>query len=168
MRTLILTLMTMVTSAISAQNILDSIQLYDYPVKEGVIYKYDNKCFSAQLCAPSLSIISVITDNDSVFHFEEGKVAGVFTVDDYYAITIENGKNEYITYSNLDGVSLKKGDRVIKGMCIGTSGDSNDHGGRDKQVDILVLRQVKRLPYSKALAYIRSKSSLKKNSYPTL
>jgi hypothetical protein len=168
MRTLILTLMTLITSAISAQNILDSIQLYDYPVKDGVIYRYDTKCFSAQQCAPSLSIISVLTNNDSVFHFEEGKVAGVFTVDDYYAITIENGKNEYITYSNLGDVSLRKGDRVIKGMCIGTSGDNNDTESREKQVDILVLRQVKRLPYSKAVAYIRSKSSLKKNSYPTL
>ncbi len=169
MRTVLLLAFLFAASAISAQNILDSIQLYEYPVKEGVIYKYEkNKDVCTQACANSLSIVSVMTQEDSVFHFEEGSVAGVFAVDNVYAVTIQNAKNEFITYSNLEEVTVKKGDRVIRGMCIGTTAESNDLDFEVKQLDILVLRKIKQLPYRQALEYIKSKSTPRKIYYSSL
>ena len=169
MRTVLLAILMTITTAVSAQNILDSIQLYDYPVKEGVIYKYENKGICTQNYATTLSIVSVITASDSVFHFEEGTVAGTFSLDDFHGITIRNLRNEFVTYSNLQSVSLKKGEQVNKGMCIGTTAASDDQQGIN-QVDILVLQKSKRLSYRKAIEYIRSKSNTapKKAYYSTL
>ena len=163
MRTVLLFLFLTLTAAANAQNIIDSIQLYDYPVKEGVIYKYEKKGICAQNYATTLSIVSVYTDNDSVFHFEEGKVAGVFSLDDFHGITIQNSRNEFITYSNLHSVNLKKGDVVAVGTCIGTTaqGDSPDIN----QVDILVLQKAKRLSYRKSIEYILSKSRTARKMY---
>ena len=156
MRTVFLSLLLMGSAVLSAQNVLDSIQLYEYPVKQGVIYKYEYDCNSSTICAPSLSIVSVVTPNDSVFHFEDGKVAGVFTLDGFYTVTIRNAKEEFITYSNLKSSSLKKGDLVIKGSYLGTAAQSDEAYTEDrKQVDILILRKIKQLSYRKAIEYIR-------------
>jgi hypothetical protein len=168
MRTVLFTILICIGSAVSAQNVLDSIQLYDFPVKQGVIYKYEYKSNPTQTCASNLCIVSVVTHNDSVYHFENGKVAGVFTIDDSYAIVIQNAKNEFITYSNLQEVTLKKGDKVTKGMCVGTIAEGGDDVPGMNQVDILVLRKIKQLPYRKTIEYIRSKSTPRKIYYSTL
>lgn len=154
MRTVLLVLLLAIGSAASSQNVLDSIQLYNYPVREGVIYKYESKGNMEQTCANALSIVSVITHNDSVFHFEEGSVAGVFKVDDLHAIVIRNAKNEFITYSNLQAVNLKKGDKVTRSTCVGTTARAEDEIGKN-QVDILILQKIKQLPYRKTLDYIK-------------
>lgn len=167
MRTVLLSLFTIISCAVSAQNIFDSIQLYDYPVREGVIYKYENKnkIVCTQACANALSIVSVVTQSDSVFHFEEGKVAGIFTIDDVYAVTIQNIHNEFITYSNLESITVKKGDKITRGMCVGTTAQSHDLDFGVNQVDILILRKVKQLPYRKTIEYIKSKSTPKRIYY---
>jgi hypothetical protein len=162
MRTVLLFLLIITTSVVSAQNILDSIKVYEYPVKKGVIYKYEQKSSPEQVCANSLSIVSVVTHNDSVYHFEEGKVVSIFTIDDSYSIIIKNKKNEFITYSNLQMVSLKKGDFVKRGMCVGTTSECNDESLGLNQVDILILRNIKQLPYRKSLEYIRYQMSARK------
>jgi hypothetical protein len=162
MRTVFLFLLITISSFVSAQNILDSIQLYEYPVKQGVIYKYELKSNPAQVCANSLSIVCIVTHNDSVFHFEEGKVVSVFTIDDSYSIIIRNKKNEFITYSNLQMVALKKGDNVKRGMCVGTTAECIDGSIGLNQVDILILRNIKQLPYRKSIDYIRSNMSARK------
>ena len=156
MRTVLLYLLLMSSMSISAQNVLDSIQVFDYPVRQGTIYKYEYDCNSTTICGPSLSIVSVVTTNDSVFHFEDGTVAGVFTLDDFHTVTIKNAKDEFITYSNLQHVSLKKGDVVNRGMLLGTAARSDEGLAAElNQVDILILRKVKQLPYRKAVEYIR-------------
>ena len=156
MRTVLLYFLLMGPVVVSAQNVLDSIQLYEYPVRQGIIYKYEYDCNSTTICAPSLSIVSVVTHNDSVFHFEEGTVAGVFTLDDFHTITVRNSRDEFITYSNLRYVTLKKGDPVSKGMFLGTAGASDEtYDTALNQVDILILRKVKQLSYRKAVEYIR-------------
>jgi hypothetical protein len=164
MRTVLLFLLITASSVVSAQNILDSIKVYEYPVKKGVIYKYEQKSSPAQVCANSLSIVSVVTKNDSVYHFEEGNVVRIFPVDDSYCVVIKNKKNEFITYSNLDVVSLKKGDHVKRGMCVGTMAECSDETlAMDlNQVDILILRSIKQLPYRKSIEYIRSNISARK------
>jgi hypothetical protein len=162
MRTVLLLLLLIIGGAVSAQNILDSIKVYEYPVKRGVIYKYEKKSSPAQVCANSLSIVSVVTKNDSVYHFEDGNVVSVFTLDDSYSIIIKNKKNEFITYSNLDQVSLKKGDKVSRGTCVGTTAECNNEALDSNQVDILILRNVKQLPYGKSIEYIRSNISARK------
>ena len=108
MRTVLLFSLLMGSVGASAQNVLDSIQLYEYPVRQGVIYKYEYDCNSTTICAPSLSIVSVVTPNDSVFHFEEGRVAGIFTLDDFHTVTIRNSRDEFITYSNLQSITVRK------------------------------------------------------------
>jgi hypothetical protein len=163
MRTVLLLILLTITCSASAQNALDSIQLYGYPVRQGVIYKYEPKSNMEQACAKSLSIVSVVTPSDSVFHFAEGKVSGIFPVDDYYAIIVANDKGESVTYSNLKNVTLKKGDHVKRGMCLGTTGqcDSLSTSGLN-QVDILILNKTKKVPYQKSVEYIRKNMSTKK------
>lgn len=156
MRTVLLFFLLMGSGGVYAQNVLDSIQLYEYPVRQGVIYKYEYDCNSTTICAPSLSIVSVVTANDSVFHFEEGKVAGIFTLDDFHTITIRNAKDEFITYSNLESVTVSKGDVVTRGMCLGTAARSDEgYSAELNQVDILILRKIKQLSYRKTIDYIR-------------
>ena len=65
MRTVFLFLLVITFNAVSAQNILDSIKVYEYPVKQGVIYRYEKKSSPEQVCANSLSIVSVVTKNDT-------------------------------------------------------------------------------------------------------
>ncbi|HEX5654921.1 MAG TPA: hypothetical protein VFX58_17715 [Chitinophagaceae bacterium] len=168
MRTVLLFFFTFAAGAVSAQNILDSIEIYDYPVREGVIYKYEKKGICSQTYASTLSIVSVITQEDSVFHSEEGVVAGTFSIDNFHGVTIKNARDEFITYSNLDALCLKKGDKVSKGMCIGTTAPCEDFSRELNQVDILVLQKLKRLPYSKVLQYILSRSTPKRIYYSTL
>ena len=93
--------------------------------------------------------------NDS-FHFEEGKVVGVFTLDDFHTITIRNSKDEFITYSNLQAITVQKGDLVSRDMYLGLAARSEDGSVAElNQVDILILRKIKQLPYRKAVDYIR-------------
>jgi hypothetical protein len=165
MKTVLLNLFLLISGVASAQNILDSIQLNEFPVRKGVIYKYEYKSNTAQVYASTLSIVGVVTEEDSVFHFEEGKVATVFTIDDLSTVIIRNTKNELITYSNLRTSNLKKGDEVGRGDFIGTTGNAYDPTIDRKQVDILVLQKNKRIPYVKTIQYIRynmSKGNLSK------
>lgn len=161
MRTVLLTFMLMGTGALSAQQVLDSIEVHEFPVRQGMIYKYEYDCNSSAFCAPSLSIVSVVTHTDSVFHFEEGEVAGTFTLDDFHTVTIRNERNEFITYSNLQTLTVKKGDPVARGMYLGTAAlSTDDFSSHYRQVDILILRSLQQLSYRKAVEYIRSKMSM--------
>ncbi len=167
MKTVLLYIFLLLSGTVSAQNIIDSIQLNEFPVRKGVIYKYEYKSNTAQVYASTLSIVGVVTEEDSVFHFEEGKVAAVFAIDDLSTVIIKNAKNELITYSNLSTCFLKKGDDVLRGDCVGTTADAYDEASERKQVDILVLQKNKRIPYAKTIQYIRytmSKGNLSKAS----
>ena len=166
MRPVLLFSLLMGSVGASAQNVLDSIQLYEYPVRQGVIYKYEYDCNSTTICAPSLSIVSVVTPNDSVFHFEEGRVAGIFTLDDFHTVTIRNSRDEFITYSNLQSITVRKGDLVTRGMCLGTAAPCEEaYTAEMNQVDILILRKIKQLSYRKTIDYIRFNMSAPGKSF---
>ena len=90
MKTVLLYLFLIASGAASAQNIIDSIPLNEFPVRKGVIYKYEYKSNTAQVYASTLSIVGVVTEEDSVFHFEDGKVAAVFAIDDLSTVVIKN------------------------------------------------------------------------------
>jgi hypothetical protein len=163
MRTMILSLLLTTVHSVFGQNILDSIQLHDFPVKQGTIYRYEYSSSPVQECASSLSIVSVLTSSDSVFHFEEGEVASIFPIDNNYAIVISNSKGQTITYSNLRKVIVKKGDIVRRGSCVGTTAASSDKDMMSrKQVDVVVFHKVKALPYKKAVQYMCLLSDPKK------
>ncbi len=169
MKTVLLYLLIFVSGAVSAQNVLDSIQLTEFPVRKGVIYKYEYKSNTAPVYASTLSIVGVVTEEDSVFHFEDGKVAAVFAIEDMYSVVISNKKAELITYSNLSSTGLKKGDEISRGDCIGTTADAYDETSERKQVDILVLQKNKRIPYVQTVRYIRynmSKGNISKTGKP--
>jgi hypothetical protein len=169
MKTVLLYLSILASGAASAQGILDSIQLNEYPVRKGVIYKYEYKGTTSQVYASTLSIVAIVTPEDSVFHFEDGKVISVFAIDDLHTVIIRNAKNELITYSNLSATELKKGDELSRGDCVGTTADAYDETSERKQVDVLVLQKNKRMTYPKTIQYIRynmSKGNLSKSTKP--
>lgn len=166
MRPIILALTLFFVRAAAAQDVLDSIALHNYPVKEGMIYRYTMKDPSLSMCGQSLSIVSVITHEDSVFHFEEGVVAGVFSIDDFETVTIQNTKGFFITYSNLHGVRVKKGDIISRGSYLGTLAASEERPGAN-QVDILVLNRSRQLSYVKAVNFIRNNMCTCKREIPS-
>lgn len=169
MRTVLLCLFLAASSIVTAQSAIDSIRVYEYPVRQGVIYKYDPRENFSQACASNLCIVSVVTPADSVFHFEAGEVSSVFTVGNNYGIVVINPKGESITYSNLKDVRLKKGDHVKRGMLVGTTAQGDSLSAGLKLLDILILRNIKALPYNKTVQYIKSNMSTgRKPTYSTL
>jgi hypothetical protein len=106
---------------------------------------------------PAEQAVSIITKYDSVFHFEYGKVAAVVYYghdeDDGYAIIIRNQKDEFICYSNMKCITLKKGDIVESGTWLGLTGISED--GAASQLDFIYIKKRKQLSFRKTVEYIR-------------
>lgn len=73
----------------------------------------------------------------SVFN---GDVVGVYNMGDGMAVTIRHGKY-FTTYSNLTGVTVKKGDAVSTGQAIGKAG--RDDAGDAGQIDFILMIETK-------------------------
>src|SRR5438552_11783044 len=128
------------------QNIIDSVKIYNFPLKEGIIYMHQN-FFS---CEPVG--ISICSPLDSVFHFENGIVVAVFDMGDSKAAVVKNGKNEYFTYGNLKTVLVKKGNFIKRGDCIGII--LKDDFGIMNNLDFIIMHGIKNLSTEKMLDYI--------------
>lgn len=70
----------------------------------------------------------------------DGEVVGVYNLGDGMAITIRHGKY-FTTYSNLNGVAVKKGDNVKTGQSIGKAGRDEETGGG--QIDFILMIETK-------------------------
>jgi len=144
----------------SAQRIIDSVEIYGFPVRKAVIYEYDPKssggCRIFETTAPTL-----FTWEDTVYHFESGKVVGVYNLGDWFAVGIMNAMHELITYSNLKNVTIKKGDTLNKGMFLG---NIVGYGyGEMNEIDVLISdSKGKPLSYQQTVNYIRNKISSSK------
>jgi hypothetical protein len=137
---------------------MESLSILDYPVRQGIIYQ--NKCSSFFCCDPSG--ITISTFQDSVFHFQEGIVAGTFEVGDCFALVIKNSKGDFFTYSNLRFLNVKKGDIVNKGDYVGQI--VINESGEANELDMLIYKNTGLLSAPKTIKYILSKISSKTQS----
>jgi|GEM_PF-2076338 len=138
-------------SAVFSQKIVDSVKVYGYPVREGVIYQYEPRSVYASF--NSMPIMNVMSRYDSVFHFEEGTISEIRQIDDVYAVFLENKKKDIVVYSNLKSVNVKKGDKVKRGQCLGVL--DKDYDNELNQVDLLIFQKGKEIPYKKIMDYMR-------------
>jgi hypothetical protein len=153
--TILIIAFSVFSPALSAQKILDSVKIYNFPVNEGIIYKYDfNHSFVCILPKP---VVTIATQNDSAFYFQNGEVLGVFRIDSFYSVLIANANDEYICYSNLCSTSLKKKEQVKRGSFIGKVAKS-DYDSLNS-LDILILKKTKELSYEMCFEFIRDKIS---------
>jgi hypothetical protein len=142
------------------QKIIDSVKVYFFPVKEGIIYEYKPSSYWMHIEQGT----SVITKYDSVFHFEEGNISVIRNYGDGYAVIIKNEKDEFICYSNLKSVSIHKGDFVKRNTYLGLAGISEDES--QKQVDLIIFKKTKKLSFKREVEYIRCNiSSAKQENY---
>jgi septal ring factor EnvC (AmiA/AmiB activator) len=70
----------------------------------------------------------------------DGEIVGVYNMGDGMAITIRHGKY-FTTYSNLTGVSVKKGNAVQRGQVLGRAG--KDEEGNGGQIDFILMIETK-------------------------
>jgi hypothetical protein len=143
-----------------AQRIIDSIPVCNLPVRKGVVYQYDRRSLSAYHRGSEMGV-SIMTNHDSVFHFDEGRVVAV---SDYsskdepgFMVVIRNARDDFFAYGNLRFVPLKKGDIVKKGLWIGLTAISAD--GNEKQLDFMYLKGKKQIPFKKTVEYVRCAKS---------
>ncbi len=134
-----------------SQKIVDSVKIYEFPVKEGVIYQYEAKTVYASFNA--MPIITVSTRYDSVYHFEEGTITDVRRIDNFWAVCLENNKHEMVVYSNLKTPTVHIGEKLRRGDCIGAI--DKDYADEMNQVDVLIFQKGKEIPYKKIMDYMR-------------
>jgi murein hydrolase activator len=113
-----------------------------WPVDNGIVtihfgpYKIENTLLSGD--NPGITISTGLgTTVKSVF---DGDVVGVYNLGDGMGITIRHGKY-FTTYSNLTGVSVKKGDAVRTGQGIGRAGRDEETG--TGQIDFILMIETK-------------------------
>jgi hypothetical protein len=137
--------------------------VHDFPVKEGKIYCYEKRYWG---CETGSDIISIYSFSDSVFHFGDGSVVSTFNLGDCYAVVIRNSNDEFIVYSNLKTVFVKKGDRIKKSDCIGTI--LKEDFEERYSLDFLILKGTKSFSSKKLLEYIKCNISAEPVNHYTL
>ena len=134
---IILSIILLIGPGVLSQEIIDSFRVCSLPIRDGVIYEY--KRYSVYDRGDNG--VTILTKCDSVFHIGAGKVLAVHKYDQeegIYMVVLENGKNEFISYSNLKYVAIKKGDVVEKGTWLGLTAISDE--GNEKQLDFMILK----------------------------
>jgi murein hydrolase activator len=123
-------------------NFMNSRGKLPWPVDNGVVtihfgpYKIENTLLSGD--NPGITITTQVgTTVKSVF---DGDVVGVYNLGDGMAITIRHGKY-FTTYSNLTGVSVRKGDALKTGQLIGKAGRDEETGVG--QIDFILMIETK-------------------------
>ncbi len=140
---------------VTAQSVIDSVKVFSFPVRNGVIYQYDRK--STVVCYSPTPVVTIMTHDDSVFYFTNAKVAGVFRIDSSYAVIFKNEMNEYVTYSNLRTINVKKGDMVRWNQFIGFIQRDAYEETIINSLDIIILQGVKEIGSVKTQEFILSK-----------
>lgn len=148
---LLLVLFSIAALEAGAQKIVDSVKVYNFPVREGVVHFYEPR--SVHYSFNSMPIMNVMSAYDSVFHFEPGVVTDVRKVGEVYAVCIENKKKDIVVYSNLLSTSFKKGDKVKRGSFLGRL--DRDYDDACHEVDILIFQKGEVIPFNRILDYLR-------------
>ena len=149
---LISVLLLLSATYLSGQKVIDSVKIYNLPVREGIVYKYDfGHYFGCTLGVDN--IVTIITNTDSVFHIESGQVLAIFVIENFSVVVIRNAKGEYITYSNLKTVNCKKDEWVYRNTYIGNLMKS-DFSAMNS-LDVLIINSSNKIFYSsKIIEYI--------------
>jgi murein hydrolase activator len=123
-------------------NFMNSRGKLPWPVDNGIVtihfgpYKIENTLLSGD--NPGITVSTQVGSTvKSVF---EGDVVGVYNLGDGMGITIRHGKY-FTTYSNLTGVTVKKGDAVKTGQVIGKAGRDEETGAG--QIDFILMIETK-------------------------
>lgn len=148
---LVLLVTLMAAVAVQAQKIVDSVKLYSFPVREGVVHLYEPK--SVHYSFNNMSIMNVMSAYDSVFHFEEGTVTDVRQVGEVFVVCVENKKQEVVVYSNLLSTSIQKGDRVKRGSFLGRL--DRDFDNACHEVDMIIFQKGEVISFKRVLEYTR-------------
>lgn len=136
---------------LQAQKVVDSVKVYNYPVREGVVHIYEPKTVYASFNA--MPIMNVMTAYDSVFHFEDGLVTDVRKVGNVYAICVENKKQEIVVYSNIRTTTLEKGEKIKRGDYLGLL--DRDYDDEWHEVDLMIFQKGKEISHQKIIDYMR-------------
>ena len=102
-----------------------------WPVDKGIITLHFGRneipgLGTRSIEVPSEGITLEVGLGASVKAIFEGEVGAVFNVGDKQVVMLKHGKY-FTTYSNLQGVSVSKGQKITAGQVIGRAG-SNDDG----------------------------------------
>ncbi|MCO6497624.1 MAG: peptidoglycan DD-metalloendopeptidase family protein [Chitinophagaceae bacterium] len=109
-----------------------------WPVKGYLLYHYGNNELPGGIKFTNYSVTIATQIGEPVKAVFDGEVTLVNFMEDHQAVFIKHG--QYFTvYSNLNNVSVKRGDRVKTGQTIGRAGENDEgEGGR---IEFLLLRE---------------------------
>ncbi|HLK31402.1 MAG TPA: hypothetical protein VKT28_22675 [Puia sp.] len=108
----------------------DTVYLKNLPVKDGIIIRYES------LFGDPGNGMDIYSTHDSVFHFAEGKVSSIFTIEGAKVVLIKNHDGYFISYTGLKNSFLNKGDSISEGTFIGAL-EKNEEGNFELQLIIL-------------------------------
>lgn len=143
------------SSGLFAQDIraIDSTTVLNYPVQNATVYRYEYRSGSIYTEPGGVMLLA---GTDSVFHFECGKVAAVFVIDDFFAVVVRNTDDEYFIYSNLKSAAVKKNDELTQGSFIGQL-LKNENG--KYQLNFLMMKNTSEVPPGKIIKYVNQNIS---------
>jgi murein DD-endopeptidase MepM/ murein hydrolase activator NlpD len=131
---LLVTILFISLNSFSQKSRDTAMKIYKYPVKEGVIYKFENP--PAGRLINIGSGVDIYSKESEVFAFMQGKISRVFSIDDYDYVLIRN-KDTSVVYGNMDTVLKKAGDTVYKGELIGKLKKDADQDEYELSFDIM-------------------------------
>lgn len=133
-----------------AQEIIDSSIVKEYPVRYGIVYKY---YVEEVFCRTEYPGVVIVTPQDSVFHFSDGKVIDIFSLEEYYCAVIRNCDNMIIAYSGLKLPFVKKGESLKRGSFIGLINEKSLYHDGMNEMDVLILKGTNSLSQKECLNY---------------
>ena len=110
-----------------------------WPVRKGIVVRHFGKQIHPihkQVTITNNGIDIRATGNNKVSSIHEGLVAGVQFVPGFKNTLIVQHGNFYSVYSNLESVTVKKGEKVVKGQTLGMAGKSQSNDGQEMHLEI--------------------------------
>lgn len=109
-----------------------------WPVNGFILYNFGNNTLPGNVVYYNSGVTIGAKVGEPVKTVFEGEVTLVSYIEDYQAVYIKHGRY-FTVYSNLSGVTVKRGDRVQTGQTIGRAGENDEgEGGR---IEFLLLRE---------------------------
>lgn len=109
-----------------------------WPVNGFILYNYGNNTLPGDIVYSSSGVSIGTKIGEPVRSVFDGDVTLVSYIEDNQAVYIKHG-NYFTVYSNLSGVTVKRGDHVGTGQIIGRAGENDEgEGGR---IEFLLLKE---------------------------
>jgi len=104
-----------------AQNDKLLLDIKGLPVREGKIYKYEQRGCSSEYAA------EIISNSDSVFSNTNGTISFAGGIGDEFVVVVKTGKSHFVVFSKIKSINVKKGNSISKGDFIGTIKPDDDN-----------------------------------------